>query len=91
MRFDWDYLLHFAGGLGIATAALALGAFAFGVERATGVQILVGAETFLLVGGVVREWYQSEWRWLRTAHKWIEGLAWSAGGLFSLPLLWVFF
>jgi len=74
-QWDWDYLWHVLGGVGINGAVVALAIF-------TSVPWGVAFWTVTVVawGGVMREGAQHDWDPL-TAHQWLEGLAWGLGAL----------
>jgi hypothetical protein len=82
---DLGWLWHGLGGFGITAAIVGLMWLASGP---CWVPFLMPA--LLLLGGYVRERWQHAWEPLN-AHRWIEALAWPAGGvtaaLVGLPLL----
>ena len=89
LKWDWDYLVHFAGGLAINAANLGLNVYE---DRASWFELLmVGlAGVFVLaVFGNVREKIQHHWEPL-SLHQRIEAWLWAFGGLLALPIIPIF-
>ena len=82
MKFDYDYLLHFLGGMGLGGIAC--------VTVFLGWSIVVPLVAVVGIGifGYLREKSQHEFHPL-TLHQWVEALTWPAGAASALiSLLW---
>ncbi len=76
-KWDWDYLWHFLLGAVATGAIVGLMVVAKGPQWLPFLMI-----PLLLFGGVLREQHQHEDQdGYLTAHQWLEGVLWGAGGL----------
>jgi hypothetical protein len=74
-EWDWDYVWHDLGGIGITALVVVLMVF---VSGSWWVPLLM--VPILTIGGVIREFKQHAWHAL-TAHQWLEGVLWGVGAL----------